>query len=111
MWPELRHEHRGLETVSGRSRMLAWCSPSLHSYASGNAEPRAGCLLISVCYVALQPCDTAGNADPLLMVEDRKAPSAELVPDVSEVSCPREKLVWACRVLIRQIGGRFHQKE
>jgi hypothetical protein len=98
MWPELRHEHRGLETVSGRSRMLAWCSLSLYSYASGNAEPRAGCLLISVCYVA----------DPLLMVEDRKAPSAELVPDVSEVSCPREKLVWACRVLIRQIGGRFH---
>ena len=45
------------------------------------------------------------------MVEDRKALSAELVPHVSEVSRPREKPVWACRVLIRQIGGRFHQKE
>jgi hypothetical protein len=91
--------------------MLARCSPSLHSHASGNAEPRAGCLLISVCHVALQPYDTTGNADPLLMVEDRKAPSAELVPYVSEVLRLREKPVWACRVLIRQIGGRFHQKE
>jgi hypothetical protein len=45
------------------------------------------------------------------MVEDREAPSAELVPHVSEVSRPIEKPVWACRVLIRQIGGRFHQKE
>jgi hypothetical protein len=45
------------------------------------------------------------------MLEDRKAPSTELVPHVSEVSRPREKPVLACRVLIRQIGGRFHQKE
>lgn len=73
--------------------MYARCILFLHSYASGTAEPRAGCLLISVCYVALQPCDTAGNADPLLMVEDRKALSAELVPYVSEVSRLREKPV------------------
>jgi hypothetical protein len=42
------------------------------------------------------------------MVEDREAPSAELVPYVSEVSRLREKPVWACRVLIRQIRGRFY---
>jgi hypothetical protein len=45
------------------------------------------------------------------MLEDCKALSAELVPYVSEVSRLREKPVWACRVLIRQIEGRFYQKE